>query len=370
MINIFDTRIMVAAVELIPEPKTFVKSMLFPEVIRSEAEFIDFDVKKYGRAVAPFFSEKKGTSTVERPGFDFKSFTPPSVGQHTVTTAADVIKRGFGSNLYSSESLAARAGKIMRSDFIMMDNMITRREEWMCARLINDGVIYMLGDGVDQKLDLTEKWNYLDISKTAKSWDKADAFNPTEDLDDWTTMFMKQASGLRADIAILGSTAAKLFKRSTAWLNEQKFIRTTFGDWTPKYLGKGVKYIGSYMGLELYEYLEWFVDDLDANKEKPMIDHNKVILGSTEGMGQFGYGAVYTGMLNASGLPLSRYPRMWETPNPIATYLELKSRPIPIPKNLDAFLTITVCPVSVTADKLDGIIRAQKNASSAVKEAT
>lgn len=371
-INIFDTRLMVQSVELIPTPRTFVKSLFFGTEIRSNDEFIDFDVKKYGRTMAPYFSEKKGTTTTERPGFEFKSFTPPSVGMHTATTAADVMKRGFGSNVYSGETPLSRAGKIMKSDFEMMLRSHVRREEHQCCRLINDGIVYMRGDGVDQKLDLSEHWNFLDISKTAKSWDKPDAFSPTEDLDDWTTLFMKNGNGLQADVAIFGRTAAKLFKRSTAWQNEQKFTKTTLGNYTPKWLGKGVKIMGTYLGTELYEYLEWFIDDMDGDKEKPMIDDNKVILGSSEGMGQFAYGAIYAGPVYndlPTAFAVPYFPRMWQENNPIITYLQLQSRPIPIPKNLDAFLTITVCPSTVTADKLDGIIAAQKSSSKAVKEA-
>lgn len=345
-INIYDTRLMIAALEKIPQPKRFLKDTFFANEQRSTAEHIDFDVKKFGRTISPFVSDKKGTSAVERPGFDFRSFVPPTTGAHTVTTAADVLKRGFGANVYSNETPTQRSAKIMQSDFMMLNRMIARREEWMIARLMCTGKIIMQGDGVYQELDLSKFWNLEDISDTDQSFDDENS-DIIGFLDDAYAEFMRRSGGLVPDRIVLGHTAARKIRNNKRWQDEQKYFKTELGQWTPRWSQKGVKLVGLYMGMELYEYLEWFLDDLDTDSEgnpieKLMVDDNVMLMSSSEAITEFAYGAIYLNRQNGI-FALPRVPHYWSDNNPAVDYLQLQSRPVPIPKDIDAFMTIKVC---------------------------
>lgn len=355
MINIFDTRLMIKAVEKIPQPKRFLKDTFFANNIYSTEQFVDFDVKKYGRSISAFVSMEKGTTAMERPGFDFKQFVPPTTGHHTVTTAADILKRGFGSNVYSTETPTQRAAKIMRSDFIMINNAIARREEWMIARLMCTGKIIMEGDGVYQELDLSKEWQFEDISGTDQSFDNENS-DVIGFLDDAYAEFMRCSDGLVPDRIILGRTAAKLIRNNSKWKEAQQFYKTELGQWTPRWAQKGVKLIGLYMGMELYEYLEWYLDDLDRDKdnnpiEKLMVDDNAMLMSSSEAVTEFAYGAVYLNRQNGI-FALPRVPHSWSDNNPAVDYLQLQSRPVPIPKDISAFMTIKVCKSQMDGSRI------------------
>lgn len=365
-INIYDTRIMVAALEKIPQPKRFLKDSFFPNEFRSVQEHIDFDVKKYGRTISPFVSDKKGTSAVERPGFDFRSFVPPTTGAHTITTAADIMKRGFGANVYASETPTQRSAKILQSDFIMLNNMIARREEWMIGRLLCTGKIIMQGDGVYQEIDLSKYWNLEDISDTDQSLDNENS-DFTGLLDDVYAEFMRRSNGLVPDRVVLGRTAARKIRNNKRWQLEQQYYKTEIGQWTPRWAQRGVKLVGLYMGMEVYEYLEWYLDEFDKDSddnpiEKPMIDDNVMILSSTETVTEFAYGAIYLNRQNGI-YALPRVPHVWSENNPAVDYLQLQSRPVPIPKDIDGFMTIKVCKSELNSPKeIASAIPAKKKA--------
>ena len=65
-----------------------------------------------------------------------------------VTTVDDLLSRMAGENPYSGKTPADRAVEKLARDFSELDEMITRREEWMCAQALYTGVIPIVGEGI------------------------------------------------------------------------------------------------------------------------------------------------------------------------------------------------------------------------------
>lgn len=61
-----------------------------------------------------------------------------------VTTAEDMLKRSPGEDIYGAKSPNQRAAEQLTKDMIEMDDMITRREESMCAQALFEEKLTLL----------------------------------------------------------------------------------------------------------------------------------------------------------------------------------------------------------------------------------
>lgn len=147
-VNLFETRTMLKFSERMPRVTTFIRDTLFTGKDLSPTNKVDVDIKKGRAKVAPYVSEKVGGKVVENSGYRTETFEPPLVAPTTVTTAADLQNRVMGENLYSSRTPDERAAEKLVKDLQELDNMVTRREEVMCAEAIFEGKIDVKGEGV------------------------------------------------------------------------------------------------------------------------------------------------------------------------------------------------------------------------------
>ena len=112
---------------------------------------VDVDFKKGTRKLAPFVHPRMPGKTVANTGYQTKTYTPPQLAPDTITTVDDLLERMAGENPYSGKTPAQRAVEKLARDFSKLDEMITRREEWMCAQALYTGVIPIIGDGLNEK---------------------------------------------------------------------------------------------------------------------------------------------------------------------------------------------------------------------------
>lgn len=90
-----------------------------------------------------------GSKTVERRGFVTRTLEPPLVAPDLVTTAELLLNRLPGENIYNAKSPAERAAEQLGKDLLELDEMVNRREEWMCAQVLFTGQVDIVGEGVD-----------------------------------------------------------------------------------------------------------------------------------------------------------------------------------------------------------------------------
>ena len=152
-ISIYDPRTMGKLVERMPRVHTFIKDTFFRNVETFDTQKIDVDFKKGNRALAPFVHKKIGGVTVDNLGYETNTYEPPLVAPNKITTVDDILKRSPGESLYNGKSPNQRAVEKMQRDFTELDEMITRREEWMCCQALFTGKIPILDkDGKAKEL--------------------------------------------------------------------------------------------------------------------------------------------------------------------------------------------------------------------------
>lgn len=278
-VNLFDVRTMLAAVTTDFQPKTFLVKTFFGEQEVFETQSVDIDVVKGGRLMAPFVRQRKGAQTYDRVGFETRSFTPPLVGGQLPTTAEDLMKRTPGETIYGQEKTPVqRAAERLGKDLRVLDESITRREEFMAAQCLFGGKIAV--KNLDENIDAVIDFKLPEETLSGSSLWSADTSDPIADLEKWASE-MRKSSGYSPTMCILGRKAMAALLNHKKLKDALDLRRVEYGQIKPEELENGVFYAGylATVGLtvDLYAYEEWANDDTSKSLV-PIVPEGKLLL--------------------------------------------------------------------------------------------
>lgn len=345
-ISIYDPRTMGKVISRTPMVHTFLKSTFFKNVETFPTKNVDVDFKKGNRALAPFVHRKIGGKTIPNSGYQTKTYTPPLVGPNKITTVDDLLKRLPGESIYSGKSPAERAVEKLAQDFVELDEMISRREEWMVAQAIFAGTIPIIGDGINEIIDFSFT-NKETITTATKKW-SSDSSDPIADLKRWRKEVQKNGF-VNCNVCIMADDVATAF---TNHPKVQKLLDTKGYDLAvikPRELPNGATYIGTLHaeGLDIYTYNEWYLDDwtdAENSEQKPLVPSGTLAMLSTAASYSMYYGAVT--ILgkddNFNTVEGSRVPDSWVERNPARRFLQISSCPLPVPHEVDSWYVAKV----------------------------
>ena len=349
-ISIYDPRTMGKLVERMPKVHTFVRDTFFRNRETFFTQKIDVDFKKGNRALAPFVHKKKGGATIDNEGFQTNTYEPPLVAPNKITTIDDILKRTPGESLYNGKSPNQRAVEKMQRDFTELDEMITRREEWMCCQSLFRGKILILdknGKAIQEEIDF--QFTNEETLKTTDSW-KTKKGGKIAQLKAWRKQVQKKGF-VNCNICLMGSDALEAFLSDEEVQKMLDVRRFEVAVIAPKELPNGATYIGTIheIGMDIYTYNEWYLDNwtnAEKPEDKPLLPDNIVALLSTEANYSMYYGAV--GIVDEAGKTIavvegSRIPEQWVERRPARRFLQLSSAPIPVPHEVDSWFIATVC---------------------------
>ena len=343
-IDMFETRTLLAAVEQMKPARTFLRDTFFnpSNAVVSMTENVDIDIVKGARRLAPFVHPRIGSKTVDSLGYTTKTFKPPLVAPDYGFTGEDLQVRLPGENIYSSASPDERLTRLVGQKLAEFDELITRREEWMCAKALFTGKVPVIGEGVNYEIDFNftnstsisvakSKWNYTASDYTG---------DPIKDMKTWKRALVK-ACGYAPTIAVMSPDAADAFMAHPVVETYFNKLRLKFGEIAPRETLPGVNFVCFLpeLGITVYSYEEWFVDPAD-NTEKVLVPEKTVMLASPNAGFKMMYGAVIDVEMGTFAMP--RVPKSWTVPKPSARYLQLSSRPLPVPVLVDSYLVATV----------------------------
>lgn len=349
-ISIYDPRTMGKLVERMPKVHTFIKSTFFRNVETFDTQKIDVDFKKGNRQLAPFVHKKIGGVTIDNEGFQTDTYEPPLVAPNKITTIDDILKRTPGESLYNGKSPNQRAIEKMQRDFTELDEMITRREEWMCCQALFTGKIPIL-DKNGKKIQAEIDFNFTNkvVLKDTEKWNKTQG-GKIKQLKAWRKQVQKTGF-VNCNVCIMGDEALESFLADEEVLKMLDVERYDLAVIKPKELPNGVTYIGTLQGegMDIYSYNEWYLDnwtDKEKADNKPLVPINAVILLSTEAEYSMYYGAV--GIVDEAGKTIavaegSRIPEQWLERKPARRFLQLNSAPLCVPHEVDSWYVATVC---------------------------
>ena len=345
-INMYDPRTMLKAFKTAFPAQTFIRDLFFKSRDAVVTEHVDIDIVKGNRKMAPFVHPMKSGSVMAREGYTTNSYKPAMLKPKRAASAPDWMQRLPGETIYNGVSPDERAARLYIEDLLYLDEIITRREEWMCVKALTEGQVPQKGDGVDEvvKYPLT-----ISTLASADKWD-ADTGKALKYLRD-VRRSMVQACGVAPNVAIMGKTALEAFlvnKEVQAFSDKNKILFTEIEPQIPlaSLETMGVIYWGYLRdsGLYLYSYDEWYFDEV-AGEEKPMIADNIVLLGNPAAKTSLMYGA-WTEADKRTGSVAThvgdRVPRSWVEDDPSLRWVQMVSRPLPVPHQVDAFRVLKV----------------------------
>lgn len=339
VVNLFETKTMLKFSERMPRVTTFLRDTLFKEQEFSPTKKVEVDIKKGRAKVAPYVSEKIGGKVVENSGYHTETFEPPLVAPTTVTTAADLQNRAMGENIYSSRTPDERAAAKLVSDLKELDEMITRREEVMCGQAIFDGEIEVKGEGVDYVISFNH--TNRETLSGANLW-SAETSKKYADLKRWVRE-VQQTGFVNPDICIISPDVTDVLLQDTEILKLLDLRNVNIGEFKPESLPSGATYIGKIAGVgNIYEYSATYYDDI-ANQVKPIVPAGTIALVATEAAFSMGYAAVTIAKdEDLVTYEADRVPDSWTEKRPARKILQLSSKPLPIPKEVNSWFVAKV----------------------------
>ncbi len=336
-IDLFNTRTLLAAIEQAKPPRNFLQEMFFPEVPALDSEYIDVDIWKGKRRLAPFVRPTAEGKLVERTGYSTSSYKPPYIKQKMATTVKDVIRRQMGNTIYQGSNPGQRAAEQLGRDMTELWNMIRRREEWMAAQVLFDGTVNIVGDGINDVIDFQMPASHkVTLTGTALWTDTATA-DPIGNLRTWRRL-IAQDSGTNPPVAILGSAVADaLFKYTGAnfTLNTR---RADFGEINLTDVQEsGATYLGELpRGLELYTYDEYYIDEV-TGVETPMVPPDRIYIGCRNSRSALHH-AVIQDLESSFAVPY--FAKSWVEEDPSVRMLMMQSAPLVAMHQPDCFMSI------------------------------
>ncbi len=352
-IDIFSPRVMIPALREMKGARSFLRDTFFSAARFYRTENIDVDVQVLGRRVAPFVNRFAPGKLVERVGFTTSNVTPPAVAMKMPITVQDVSTRVMGEHVYENRDPAQRAQQLLAEDLAELEQMLTRREELMCRDAIftlsgNNSRVTASGEDTTLTFDFPRLASLIigTLTSTA-AWTHADS-DPIAKIDEWIELYAK-LTGLVATDLIFGGTAYRTFLDNVKV--KAKMVNTSLiqtGVIAPSGVPDGARLVGTLYGgaLRMWTYHEWYDDPDNSGTTTAMVPEKQVMIASSGVRTEMRYGAnqdLTDDTDNAVPTLIEGrvLPRSWVTKDPPTRYVELRSRPLPVPIQ-NHFLTAQV----------------------------
>ena len=338
--SIYSTKAMAKAMRQDKPAGTFLMDLLFSKVDPKIGMTVTIDIIKGKRRMAPFQTPRVEGALVEKLGHSTREYTPAYIKPKQELTASSVVDdRIAGDNEYSMTSPQEREAIALAAQLNDLENMIIRREEWMCAQQLVNGYVDVIGTGVNYRIDLgMEASHKITVSPV---WSEAATAKPSSDISDAVKLISKDA-GISANVLLGNSSTIEEMLNTTDMKEMLNTRRLDLGLIVPEQFGENATYYGDIVvngkRLQVWSYDEWFEDE--NGTEQPMIPNDKIVVTSTNADFRRHYGAIKDKKAGWASVP--RFPKVWDVEDPSITWIMVQSAPLPAAHQIDAIVVLSV----------------------------
>ena len=341
MVDLYTPRTLAEVVKTTPPVRTFLRDRFFTNVKTFPTKRVDIDIVKGNRKMAAFIHPMVGGEIVQAEGYETKSYAPPLINPATISTADQLLERLPGEDMYSGKAPADRAAEKLIEEYNQLNDMTTRREEWMAAQVLTTGQLKVKGKGVDEVIDfgLTNKITL----ESNKKWG-ASAADIWGNLKDWKQQVSRNGFA-NANMVIMGKAAADAFMADATVAKLLDNRRIEIGAIKPEEMEGGLTYYGhlNLPGVDIYGYDEVYLDD-ETGETKPLIPDNVVLMIPSAASFMRAYG-LCTYLDDAGAWHRAETDRLLRTyveHRPDRRFIELQTHPLLIPDKIDSWFAATV----------------------------
>jgi hypothetical protein len=210
---LYGTSTLVESFAQVAPPPSFLKDNLFPRVVTSSTDLVSLEYFKGNQRLAPFVSHYSKGSAIPREREQLSLFSPPFIKSVRNLTSDDLFYRSAPTP--AAGGSPNREAELLARDFTELDQLISRREEWMSSECLFTGKIKCLDGDTGE---ITAELIFGTPSKTvrSKSWTDPTS-DPLADLRGVMRLVSNQC-GASADLVIMGSDAADAFESNATVL--------------------------------------------------------------------------------------------------------------------------------------------------------
>ena len=343
-LNIYDKRMLIAALEQCYAPKRFLLDTFFKKVKTFLTTKVDIDIKQGDRNIAAYVHPLEGGRLVENAGFETRTIEPCYTKEFKMINPNDTVTRLFGEDYSAPMTPSQREQRLLGEKLTSLDERIVRLEELMAAQALVNGFVYVKGVKNDYKVDLGYTQGRQKIVLSGDScWDKGG--DPMFDLDEWAETIAER-SGLAPTIIVMGRKVLRALynnQKIKDRLDIRNFNVGEISTATSQVLpggNKGVIYHGSLApsNIPIYTYNEKYRNPV-TDKIEPLIPDDTVLMGSESAGCIMLYGMIQN-LHSLEARP--RFPHTWIEPDGRARYIQLESAPLPNLYQVDAFISARV----------------------------
>ncbi len=341
-LNFFNNYILKAVTKEIVPKMTFFRDRYFKTQADDvfDADVVLTEYMRSGRRMAAFVAPRVGDIPVTREGYSIHAYKPAYIGVSRDLSSDDLKKRGFGEAFYPGSTKADRAIKLQLRDLNELDELITRREEWMAVQtMINNGCTMQeyldANTQGEQKIVLFYDGTSNHTYTVSTKWDATggDFFGDVRAM-----CKMLSSRGLPAADLILGTDAADAIldiQKVRDVLNKESGITIGGIDQTIEYPGVARMGILNFGGFKL---TLWSVDETyeDASGNTTAYFPAKGAMVTAPDCGHMMYGAITQiphGSEEFESVAAPRVSKLIIKQEQDLRKIRLASRPLAAPKN-------------------------------------
>ena len=338
MKNYYDPKYLRGSITKILPERLFFRNRFFSESVTFPTQTVTFEFASNSRRLLPYATEHSGSIPVDRNPYQAKTFTAPLLSGSRTITPDSLAMKLLGEAPYNSGlSPEDRARDLAAQDLVDLTEALYRQEEYMCARLKQDGKLDIDTDGILATVDygFTNIENITSANKWTENYDI---------LGKLAKMARElRKNGVNPDTLIVGAEVAEAVNQNAGVL---KLRHDTFVEIpAPDSLENGITFVCQIRAPGVYvnvlEYDEYYAD-ADGNLQ-PVIDPKTVIMQSSRERNIMLHGAVtyLDQRTNEYITDMSEYvPYTVSNYDPPVKKLIVSSRVLPMPRDIESWLVL------------------------------
>ncbi len=338
--NYYEPKFLRGVIERVLPLRLFFRTRFFSEQVTFPTRTVSFEFMNDTRRLMPYAAGGKISVPVDSDGYTLRTYEPPLVSGYKSITETTLDQKLIGEQEWNSGMTPAeREQKLIARYMMELQDMIYRKEEYMCARVKQDGKLLITGKGLNAEVDYG--FSKIETVKTADKWNtSADILGQ---LSEKANELRKD--GVNPDMLIMGAKASQAFLKNEAILKLRHDMLIDIRPPLPNELENGLNYLCQIRApglfLNCYEYLEYYRDDA-TGEALPLIDESTVILQSSQEKNMMLYGAVTYIDDNKNRISsMNEYvPYVLTIPESAERRLIVSSKPLPMPVDVDAWCVL------------------------------
>lgn len=334
--EILDIPTLVQVVEAFPQDSYYLTDTFASEGDTFTTDEIEIQTKKGHRPLAPYVNELLPGKVVLRTGFTSKTYRPALLKPMRVITRHDLKVKQAGETLLNLKTPEQRYQELIVKDLAELTDTIDRRKVQQLSEIMFTGKTEQIGEGVSQILD----WGFTNIEVLSGT----DFSNDSFDVVGYLTGLVQEVMDKSGKTMRRVLTTAQVGRRIVTHPTVMELIKNgkenlDVGDLNQRILPDGVIYHGylRQANLEIWSYTNSYTDE--EGNDVSYIPAGTLALLPEGKPFEFLYGANLVADENGNFMfaEAKVYPQVWGEMEPPKRVLQLLSRPICVPANVDGW---------------------------------